>query len=90
MSKKRGDTMNRDGVLTIELKLDLDWALVEWYTDALLSDENMDIAAFTREEIAHAWTAAVQKKMELWAEDADSFLDRNGAEERFWQVLLAE
>lgn len=81
--------MNQDGILTIELKLDLDWKLVEWYTDGLLSDNNMDIAAFTREEIAAAWTAAVQKKMELWAEDADSFLDRNGAEEQFWKVLLA-
>ena len=82
--------MNRDGVLTIELKLHLNWALVEYYTDGLLRNYNMDISAFTREEIARAWTAAVQKRMELWAEDPDSFLDRNSAEEQFWKVLLGE
>jgi len=82
--------MDGDGVLIIELKLHLNWALVEWYTDGLLRNHNMDIDAFTQEEIARAWTAAVQKKMELWAEDADSFLDRNGVEDQFWKVLLDE
>ena len=82
--------MNQDGVLTIELKLHLNWALVEWYTDGLLRNYNMDISTFTREEIARAWIAAVQDKMERYAQDPDWFLDNNGSEERFFQVLLGE
>jgi len=82
--------MNRYCVLTIELKVHLNWALVEWYTGRLLRDYNLDISAFTREEIARAWTAAIQTHIERYAQDSDYFLDQNGVEEQFWRTLLAE
>jgi hypothetical protein len=82
--------MDRNGVLTVTLKLDLNWALVEWYTQQLLSRYNMGISQFTREDIAAAWTAAVQHRMELLAEDGDEFLAHNGTEERFFQVLFGD
>ena len=82
--------MKRDGVFTITLKLDLNWALVEYHTQDILSNYNLDITAFTREEIAAAWLAAIQHRLEAMAEDSDYFLAANGTEERFFQTLFTE
>ena len=80
--------MNQDGVFTINLSLDLNWALVECYTQDILSNWDLDITDFTREEIAQAWLAAIQHRLDLIAEDSDRFLSRNSTEKRFFQALL--
>ena len=90
MSKHTSRIMDRSSAVTITLTLNLDWPLVEEYTDALLADENMAITDFAPTQIVDAWAAAIQEKMELWAEDPDSFLDHNGTEEKFLHALLDE
>ena len=82
--------MNQDGVFTMNLSLDLNWALVECYTQDILSNWDLDITDFTREEIAQAWLAAIQHRLDLIAEDSDCFLSRNSTEKRFIQVLFHE
>jgi hypothetical protein len=81
--------MVNNGRFTITLNLELDRPLVEAYTQEVLSHYNMDVSAFTEEEIAQAWLAAIQHRLELLAEDSDEFLAHNGTEERFFQALLA-
>ena len=80
--------MNQDGVFTMNLSLDLNWALVECYTQDILSNWDLDITDFTREEIAQAWLAAIQHRLDLIAEDSDRFLCRNSTEKCFFQALL--
>jgi len=79
--------MVQNGRFTVTLRLTLDWPLVEDYTQALLSNFNMDISTFTEEEIASAWVTALQNRLELWAEDGDFFLEHCSTEERFFQAL---
>jgi len=78
----------KNGVFTVTLNLALDWPLVESYTQEVLSRYNMNISAFTDEEIATAWTASLQDRLELWAEDGDFFLERLSTEERFYAALF--
>jgi len=80
--------MVQNGKFTVTLNLDLDWVLVEQHTQELLSRYDADISTFTEEEIAQAWMAALQDRLELWAEDSDFFLERCTTEERFYRALF--
>lgn len=82
--------MVNNGRFTVTLNLDLDWPLVETYTQEVLSHYNMDVSAFTEEEIAAAWMASLQDRLELWAEDGDYFLERLSTEERFFKALFED
>ncbi len=54
----------------------------------MLERYNVDVSAFTAQELVEAWTKAVQHRLESWAEDTYHFLASNGGEERLLQTLL--
>ena len=90
MSRTASKATNQHNSITITLQLDLDWPLVEDHTQGILSSLGLDVTDFTPDEISEAWTETVRHYLERAAEDSDSFLRRNGTDERFLQTLLDE
>ena len=90
MNKTASKTTDQHDGFTITLQLDLDWALVEDHTQEILSRQGLGIIEFTPDEISEAWMETVRHYLERAAEDSDSFLRRNGTDERFLKLLLNE
>jgi len=76
-----------NGVTTIEVKLPLNLALLEYQSQIALERWNMDVEDFNQADLIAAWTKAIQLHLEHQAEDTDCFLARNGNEEIFLNAL---
>ena len=78
---------NPNAVATIEVKLELNLALLEYQSYVVLNNWGERIEDYTQEELITAWTKAVQRHLDHQAESTDCFLSRNGNEEVFLDAL---
>lgn len=78
---------NPNAVATINLKLDLDLALLEDQSHVVLNNWGDDIEGYTQEELITAWAKAIQIHLDHQAESTDCFLAQNGNEEVFLNAL---
>jgi hypothetical protein len=76
-----------NGTATIEVKLPVNLALLEYQSQIALKRWGMSVENYTQADLITAWTKAVQLYLERHAEDTDHFLARNGNEEAFLDAL---